>query len=1197
MRRLKTAAARLLVHGLTLAWILGLTFGLLRLVLPFADLFRAPLTQTLEGYLGLEVRMGGFRLRLAGMTPRITLEEVQLLDRDRGTPRLQLKRLHLDLDPAASLLALAPQIASLTLEGARLQVMRGADGAVILAGLEELSGGEPQGMDFFLAGGRLQLTDSTLVLRDGPQRGPITLTGVRLRFDNRGLRHRIGLRAQLAGVPESRIHLAADLHGAPAAPADWSGTLYLDWQGQHPPAFLHDRLPAGLRMHGEQLRARAWLEFGGGRPVRTLAWIELDGLDARRRHDPETTGRLRARRLAIGLRQMPETPGWDLALDGTAIELEWPWLFGRDRPRRFRHLAGPLRWTSLAEDHHRLASAGLALEHADFTARTRFALDWPPSPPGPSLDLYGEIRDLPASAIAHHLPVARLKPKLRAWMEQAFLAGEVPWASLHFQGRLGAFPFRAGEGRLAAAILARDLRLRFHPDWPPLEALDGLVRIDNTTLSIGVQGGRIQDFSLLDAQARIADLREEKILEVEGSARGAFDNGLRFLSETPLRRRLGGLSQGLRGSGTSRLDLALTIPLSPRDADSPERPDRRLALTGAVSWPGPATLGLTQAEELELSALRGLLRFDQTGILGSHLEAELWGRPLALDLSPEEVAGNVGSIRLSLAATTAVETLAQRYPHAWWRPLAGELSWTLQLPISDQTFASEIRPLPFELAADLRDLALDLPAPLGKHPGQTRPLRLQGVLDPSRQTRLQGRYGDLAFALELARNARGQTRLRRAGLAFGAAAARLPAERRVHLSGRLAELDLAAWSARFEPRPAASALALSAELRLERLPISGMVLHAVRLALEPGSETWTLRLEAEELAGRLTIPRDRSGPLDLDLDWLDLQTLLADRGRPATLAGDPRAGPAGTLKIRKLRWGQDPIGHLSLTARVRADGLAFEDIRLHADDSVMEITGDGYWQAESQGSHSRFTLAVRGEDLGVFLRHLGYASLFDKAPVEAHLHLAWPGTPADLDPAYLRGWVRSEIGAGRLRHVDPGVGRMLGVLNLNALQRRLSLDFRDLLGEGYAYERMVGELAIGDGRAEIVELRIESPAAQIGIEGTTDLVKKEFSQVVTVTPSLGTSAALAGAVAGGPLVGAAVFLVDKVSGGGIDRLGRHQYDITGPWKAPRITPREPAAESRPTGISRNPPEQSPEGAVPRPEAPPPEPPNVFLDPA
>jgi uncharacterized protein YhdP len=145
-----------------------------------------------------------------------------------------------------------------------------------------------------------------------------------------------------------------------------------------------------------------------------------------------------------------------------------------------------------------------------------------------------------------------------------------------------------------------------------------------------------------------------------------------------------------------------------------------------------------------------------------------------------------------------------------------------------------------------------------------------------------------------------------------------------------------------------------------------------------------------------------------------------------------------------------------------------------------------------------------------------------------------------------------DIGAGRMLDVEPGVGRMLGILNLGALERRLSLDFSDVVETGFAFDAIEGKVVIGTGLARISQLDILASTADIRLRGVTDLVGQTFDQTARVTPKIGTGVAIAGAVAGGPLVGAAVLLADKVSGNSVNQLASYEYRITGPWSAPEI---------------------------------------------
>jgi hypothetical protein len=87
-----------------------------------------------------------------------------------------------------------------------------------------------------------------------------------------------------------------------------------------------------------------------------------------------------------------------------------------------------------------------------------------------------------------------------------------------------------------------------------------------------------------------------------------------------------------------------------------------------------------------------------------------------------------------------------------------------------------------------------------------------------------------------------------------------------------------------------------------------------------------------------------------------------------------------------------------------------------------------------------------------------------------------------------------------------------------------------------------------------------------------------LDQVATVTPSLGGGVALASAIVAGPLVGAAVLLADKASGGALDVIGRHSYDIRGPWANPDIEPR--------ARLESSPGDEASVGADASPEAPP-----------
>ena len=183
----KSVAARTFRLGLMGILAVGVSIGAIHLALPFADLFRSELEDRLAEALGMEVRVGRLELGLAGLVPRLRLRDAVFLDPENGCPRLSLAQLRIDLDPVASLGALAPRVASVTLVGARLVVRRLPTGAIVVTGLEGLTGDDPAALGFFLGHGRFRLVDSELSWID-EQLGapPLQLSEVRLDFENRG---------------------------------------------------------------------------------------------------------------------------------------------------------------------------------------------------------------------------------------------------------------------------------------------------------------------------------------------------------------------------------------------------------------------------------------------------------------------------------------------------------------------------------------------------------------------------------------------------------------------------------------------------------------------------------------------------------------------------------------------------------------------------------------------------------------------------------------------------------------------------------------------------------------------------------------------------------------------------------------------------------------------------------------------------
>lgn len=957
----------------------------------------------------------------------------------------------------------------------------------------------------------------------------------------------LDLRLSAERRPE-RLRLASDsldLAALASLLADWPWAL---------PEPLSTLIAAKPRGHVEDPRLR--VDWDPGRSPRWEATAEAYGLGWDRvGRMPGVDG------LAVGLRADRE--GGEARLSSAGLALRLDPLFSA--PLALDRLSTRLDWCIDATGAARISARNLTFENADLAGRARLALDLPADGSSPLMDLRASFHDGDGSRVRPYLPVGIMHRDLVRWLERAIVSGRIPQADLIFRGPLAAYPFRGHEGRFELLLELEETVLDYLPDWPAIREAAGRLRFLDQTLAIELDHGRILDSRLVRAHGTIPELWGAQGMRIVGETEGPFSDGLRILSDTPLAKDLGRLAGSLEVTGDLRHRLEIDLPFTKR---------RKLGVAGRLSWPKPATLAI-RGTPVTLSRLGGEVTFTEQSIAAEAVEAMLWDRPLGLSIATlKPGVADASATLITARARTPVTELGRRFPNPAWELLSGEIDWDLDVTVRNRDVRAAVLPLDYRLASRLNGLAIDLPAPLGKSASATRDLALAGALVPGRSLRAAGRLGEVAGNLMLDFGASPEPAMR-AHVRLGGESAPSPEGEGVFLDGRLDDLDLVAWLARLDalstgkrsgesPRaPDADAWFRGAVLRVDRLALGGPRLTEVALRLTPidsgSSRTgWGVAVGAKELAGTIELPRTEEAPVHVALERLDLLALQDApekkvSERSAVPAAEPfRSLPPIDVRIARLRWGDAPLGALELDLRSDPSGLRLPSIRLLGD-GVLSAEGQASWLRSASGGRSELSMRVESLDSGALLEAMESQNRLEDAPMQAHLMLGWPGGFGDFKLARALGFVDVEVGAGRLLEVEPGVGRVLGFLNLNALKRRLSMDFTDLYGQGFAFEEMRGRIRVAEGKATLDDFVIDGPASKVIVSGSSDLVTQRFDQSVVVEPRIGSSVALASAVAGGPVVGAAVYLVDRIAGNAIDRLGRYRYRVAGPWSNPDIS--------------------------------------------
>jgi uncharacterized protein YhdP len=261
--------------------------------------------------------------------------------------------------------------------------------------------------------------------------------------------------------------------------------------------------------------------------------------------------------------------------------------------------------------------------------------------------------------------------------------------------------------------------------------------------------------------------------------------------------------------------------------------------------------------------------------------------------------------------------------------------------------------------------------------------------------------------------------------------------------------------------------------------------------------------------------------------------------------------PAVEASCEDLRFDGRQLGAVVLSAGPTPGGLAVRTLRLRGSDLEAEATGD--WTGSGEGQSSRLDAELKSQDLGKFLSTLGFnESGLEGGQVRMHVQARWGGSPVAFSLAGARGQVALKVRDGAIADVSPGAGRIFGLLSVQALPRRLTLDFRDLFGKGFRYQRIDGTFRVEDGNAYTEDLVVEGDAARIDIRGRVGLAAEDYDQRVTVTPRVSTTLPIAGALAGGPIGAVAGFVAGQVFKDQIDRAAQFQYTVKGPWSDPVV---------------------------------------------
>ena len=807
-----------------------------------------------------------------------------------------------------------------------------------------------------------------------------------------------------------------------------------------------------------------------------------------------------------------------------------------------------------------------------------------PSFPG-LLNLQGQLSRAKGERIYRYLPQELGSDALR-YVRESVTSGKASAVNFRVKGELEQVPFeKSDKGEFHISAQVRDVNYQFVPGyllspgekpWPPLTQLAGELVFDRNSMQVRKAKGFLGHTPIVvdEAQAEVADWNQTDV-EVQAKAHGALADMLNLVQTSALSGLTAHVLDNSKATGNAKLSLKLHLPTMHMD---------RSKVQGEVALAGN-TLQL-MPEVPVLSQLRGTVQFSEAGFQLDGVQAKALGGEVRIE-GGMKPAGNSTSapvlVRVDGSASAQglreakeISELAALAQH-----LQGQARYGLQIKV--QHSLPEI-----SLQSDLQGMAVQLPAPLNKPAEEALALQIQHTLPPVPKPltdQINVQWGNkLAAVLERDISA-AQARITRGSLELvesGKAEASLPRDEVLQANLQIPVLNLDAWSALLpEETERAAGVAVSGQerwrqwlpsqltlkARAQEVRHHGRSMHDVSLQLSHTPQVWSSQIQARELAGNIEYreasPQEPGGLLIAKLSRLTIPDAPDEElGASGSEESDLRELPALQVQVDDFQLGKRSLGKLDVVARnhwlsIGPGMREWQLSRFNITTPEASLTAHGSWGLRSSDkkhpgqTQLQFQLNLR--DVGKLLTRFDMPGVVANGQGALQGDISWTGSPVTPQFKTMSGAVHLDVQKGQFLKADPGLAKLLGVLSLQSLPRRLTLDFRDVFRNGFSFDFMRGDVSIQRGVAKTNNMQMKGVNAAVLMEGSADIDKETQDLHVVVVPEINALSASLVATAINPMVGLSSFLAQVLLRGPLIAATTKEFHIHGSWEDPQVT--------------------------------------------
>ncbi|MCF7986541.1 MAG: TIGR02099 family protein [Methylovulum sp.] len=847
-----------------------------------------------------------------------------------------------------------------------------------------------------------------------------------------------------------------------------------------------------------------------------------------------------------------------------------------NEPLIIKGLTTQLQWHQRGKGWE-LSSPSLQLDLLGLHANSHFLATFPEHKT-PELDMQMDLVCEDASQLKHYLPAGIIKPADMAWLSRAFVKGRIPQGRLSYLGQLGQLmtipsaPLKKAPrlasvradllpgheglytiqskdmlgGALFEAILnISELELDYAPDWPPITDIAGELRFLQGRMEVSAEQGFSNHLQASNTMVINEAVGKSKQLSVQGDITGDIASALSFLQQTPLNERVGSLINAIEPQGKTKIGLNLLIPLS---EDVMPKVDGGAALNNA---------SLTvKSVDLAIKQITGILKFSENGIFSDTIHASIFKRPVRIRVDNAD-----DQTRVDVQGAAGITDIEKQFNLPAWDVAEGILDYQLKLILPNDRLGNgtveKVSDKTAELLidSDLIGVELQLPGDLLKTKLQARPLSVAFNLGDKSILPMTAVYDSqlkAAIRFDTVKH-----RVESGHILVGNGEPEHSKTAGLKLEINRDQLDLQDWLIlKSDASSSSNADIRAISLHSDHAYWGDTALGRFNLLLTPTTEAWTGLLDSALASGKLHIPLNK-GRIGLFLDRLDLSALkqLTEQKKSIKTEAvsasrlNPNAIPLIQLTSNQTLWQAVDLGLLNLQTERLANGLALSQLELNGVTQKLTITGA--WTEQAVHGNTELQGQLFMPNAGALLAQLGITNDLAETSGTANFSVHWQDAPQNFSLASLRGNLAIDFAEGRILSIDPGFGRILGVLAMAQWAKRLQLDFRDLYQEGLTFNSIKGNFLLATGKAHSNDLIIDAIPAKITMTGETNLINKTLDQWVSIVPKGAEAVPIAGTI-----MDKITSLIAKTVTGENQEgfLLGSQYRLMGRWDATQVVP-------------------------------------------